>query len=70
MSTDIKPISSLYPFQELKKVGDKITLDENDNIPSIRAMVSMFKKSNPKLEWTIKVVKDYFTDNYMILRTK
>lgn len=66
----VKGKKSIYPIEDLISVNDKILLDENDNINSIRAVVSQFKKYNPHLGWEIKVVKNHEQDCMMIIRVK
>lgn len=60
----------LYPLESLTTLGDKIPLDENDNIASVRVIVSNYVKLNIHLGWELKVVKDHFTNKMMIIRTK
>jgi hypothetical protein len=65
-----KQYAGTYPLIDLTSVGSKIILEPSDNVNSVRAIVSTFKKNNSHLGWEIKVVKDHFTNQMMILRTK
>jgi hypothetical protein len=65
-----KEYAGIYPLSDLTSVGSKIILEPTDNLNSVRAIVSNFKKNNPELGWEIKVVKDHFANQMMILRTK
>lgn len=67
---DVKIVSRIYPFEKLENVGSKITLDENDNIASVRAMCTKFKKINSHLGWDIKVIRDYSSGEMVIFRSK
>jgi hypothetical protein len=65
-----KQYAGTYPLSDLTSVGSKIILEPSDNVNSVRAIVSTFKKNNSQLGWELKVVKDHFTNQMMILRTK
>jgi hypothetical protein len=65
-----KQYAGTYPLGDLTSVGSKIILEPSDNVNSVRAIVSTFKKNNSQLGWELKVVKDHFTNQMMILRTK
>ena len=65
-----KQYAGTYPLSDLTSVSSKIILEPSDNVNSVRAIVSTFKKNNSQLGWELKVVKDHFTNQMMILRTK
>ena len=65
-----KQYTGIYPLNDLTSIGSKIILEPTDKLNSVRAIVSTFKKNNSHLGWEIKVVKDHFTNQMMILRTK
>ena len=58
---------SMYPLHELRKIGDMIPLDDDDNLQSVRSVVSNFKRRH-NFAGVIKVVKDHANNRHMIIR--
>ena len=70
MQKEKKIPNSIYPISDLTEIGMKIYLEDEDNVNSVRVIVSQFKKNNAALGWGIKVVKDHVANKMMILRVK
>jgi hypothetical protein len=64
------PKEKILPLEQLTSVNDKIVLDESDNLNSVRALVSQFKKNNLHLGWEIKVVKEHTIGKMIVIRVK
>jgi len=61
---------AFYPLHELTEKGKCIPLDDNDNLPSVRSIVSTYSKQQKLDKGTLRVVYDTINSRNIIIRTK